>query len=254
MSLAPQLREAWHLFAAATPSALFTSVVFYLAGALAIGFRLALAARRSGVTVSPLRAAAIAMSSVFASHVTFGAAAGEATKVAWLLRRGSLRNSLRTIFIDRLADGIAIAGLALIALFDGVRGLASCATVGLGLVALRRVRPFLRDAVAALPAALLAWALDLLRVLFVARAVNLTLDLRAIASLAIAALLGGQAPTPAGLGAVEAAMVAAGAALGLPIDRLVAAVAADRCLTLVFGTTLGAAASAALSAQERRTA
>jgi len=200
-----------------------------------------------------MRAAAIAMSSVFASHVTFGAPAGETAKVAWLARLTSLRDALRIVLVDRIADAVAIGGLVLVATL-GAPGIAALGLFVVAFVLARRLRSFLRDAIAALPAALAAWALDLLRLVCVAQAVGLALDLRAAASLAIAALLGGQAPTPGGLGAVEAAMVAAGVALDLPVDRVIAAVVADRAITLVFGTALGAVASAALTARERRTA
>jgi hypothetical protein len=66
-----QLRSAWHVLAAAHAS-MFAAVALYLGGALAIGVRLATVA----CDLPPLRATAIALSSVFASHVTLGAAAG----------------------------------------------------------------------------------------------------------------------------------------------------------------------------------
>ena len=235
----------------------------YLAGTWAVGLRLRAAAGALDVVLSPASTVMINLSGVLASHLTFGGAAGEAARGLWLLRftRQGRARVLAILAVDRLADGLAIVGLALCAAGSHAGmavAVAPFVLAGISCVVLPRlvplvgVRQLVRGAARALPAALCVWVLDLARLALVARALGLHLSLSTLAGLALAALIGGQAPTPAGVGAVEGAMVATGVALGMtPADALGLAVA-DRTLSLTLGTLLGALASARLGTLTRR--
>ena len=248
---------ALHALAGAQPIALGLALIAYLLGVVVIGARLRAAARALSVTLSLPRASAIGLSAVFASHVTVGAAAGEVARLGWLNRAAAgapdaMRRALAIVAVDRVADGIAIGALILAGAIAGApnRGLvlalvpvvlfAAALLVFAGLGCKTAPRQLAAGVARALPAALVAWALDLSRVYLVARAVGLPLGLTAICGLALAAMIGGHAPVPGGLGAVEVAMVATGLALDLPSGPLVAAVLVDRSLTYGLGTTLGA--------------
>jgi uncharacterized membrane protein YbhN (UPF0104 family) len=229
-------------------------------GAACIGLRLRSAARSVGASLSLVRATAIGLSAAFASYVSFGAAAGEAARLAWLRRRlgAPAARALTVLIIDRIADGAAIVAVAVVAAL-ALPGLAHAAVwallpLFLAMVAVTFGRRWfasspvqvLRAAVAAFPAALAGWALTLARMILIARAVGLGLDVRTCAALALAGLAGGQAPTPGGIGVVEASLFGVGMLLHLPPTYLVAFVLADRGVGLLLGTAIGGLASIAL--------
>ena len=258
-------RALVHALLTCRPAPLALAVLAYLAGVVAIAERLRIAAITLGLRLPRTTAARIGLSAVLASHLSFGAAAAEATRLVWLRRfLGDARESGRTLFailaVDRVADGAAIATMVLAGLLRArtdarplVLGLAPLAIAAVVLLVVSKLSPVVaprRLAIGsgrALPAALSAWAFDLLRLYVVGRAVGLSLDLRACCALAIAAIIGGQVPTPAGLVAVEAALVGAGTWLALPPGALAAFVVVDRILTLGLGTVLGAVASFCLA-------
>ncbi len=233
------------------------ALVAYFVGVFVIGERLHSAAHRLLPRLSRLASASIGMAGVFASHISFGAAAGEVARAAWLRRfahgeEAVMRRVLAALAIDRLADGVALFGLVVIAFVGGVQRSKSLLLAAIPvviaavlIVALGRARfefdrkQALRGTVRALPAAIGGWALDLLRVYFVALAVGLHLPLGTLCALSLAAAIGSQAPTPGGLGGVEAAMVVAGLSLGVAPAPLFALVVLDRAITLVIGTVAG---------------
>ncbi len=232
----------------------------YLLGACAVGLRLRAAARAARLDLACASTTAIGLSGVLASHLAFGGAAGELARVAWLTRAGQGRSdagrrALAALAVDRLADGLAISGLVVCTLAARAAMLLALIPVALAALALfvlprlaplLELRRLLTGVLAALPAAFGVWALDLARLYFVGLALGAAWSLPALAAIALAALLGGQAPTPGGLGAVEGAMLAAGAALGLPTGSVVSLIVLDRAISLGLGTALGALASACL--------
>jgi uncharacterized membrane protein YbhN (UPF0104 family) len=245
---------------AARPLPLAGATLAWALGATCIGLRLRSAAHSVGASLSIARSTAIGLSAAFASYVSFGAAAGEAARLAWLRRQlgAPASRALTVLIIDRVADGAAIIAVGVVATLALPR-LAHAAVwallpIFLAMVAVafggrwfaRSPAQVARAAALALPAALAGWALTLARMILIARAVGLGLDVRTCAALALAGLAGGQAPTPGGLGVVEASLFGVGMLLHLPSVQLIAFIIADRGVGLLLGTAMGGLASIAL--------
>lgn len=229
-------------------------------GALCVGWRLRSATRTVGAQLPLAACTGIGLSAGFAGYVSFGAAAGEAARIGWLRRAlgAPFSRSIAALAIDRLADGASILVVALLALGSlpplaharTWTALALLLAAPLAIWAARRfavpLRALARGALRAWPAALAGWALTILRMVLVARALGLSLDTRAACALALAGLAGGQAPTPGGVGAVELALFGTGELLHLPGAQLAAFVVADCALSVGLGAAAGALASLAL--------
>jgi uncharacterized membrane protein YbhN (UPF0104 family) len=250
----------------AKPLPLAGATLAWALGAVCIGLRLRSAVRSVGSALSVVRGTAIGLSAAFASYVSFGAAAGEAARLAWLRRILGPPSSraLIVLVIDRVADGAAITVVAIAATLALPRLAHAAAWALLPLLIAMVVVSFARRwlgaslgqvlsaAVVAFPAALAGWVLTLARMILVARALGLGLDVRTSAALALAGLAGGQAPTPGGIGVVEASLLGVGLLLHLPSVQLIAFVIADRGLGIALGIAAGGISSLALFRPSQR--
>jgi uncharacterized protein (TIRG00374 family) len=86
----------------------------------------------------------------------------------------------------------------------------------------------------------LMWVLDVLRLACATRAVGVSLSIGELAALSMVAMLGGLVPGVAGLGPVEASLVATLLTLGARPATAVAATAIERAISYGFSTAAGA--------------
>lgn len=268
------LRAAGAALALADPAWIGLGLALFLASLVAAGarWRVVLHTLRSAIDLWHATLACVAC--MFINNVTpTGRLGGEACRIL-ISRQGRplsfARGALGSL-CDRLCDVPVAAAIGLLALPTLGPLLGRHATLVLvgaalalpaGFVALRWLRSTLHAWVTSWqrelgdlrlpPAQVLAalawsgafWGADLLRLFAVGMALGVPLSVPHLAALSFAQIAGGFVPTPGGIGAIEGALLAVFALLGVPLDTAVAFVALERLITYGTSTVLGGASVA----------
>jgi uncharacterized membrane protein YbhN (UPF0104 family) len=247
---------------AAQPLLVVIAVALYAGSIPIAAWRWRILLRALGVDAALSRLVTIHLAAICVNNVTVRIG-GEAARVVALAGDRSLVAS--SIVYERLSEVPAIAVLCAAALLlaggeirsgsASVRviliAMAAVAIVGGAYVlprALARWRRLSRFTVPpttvlqACTASATVWGLDVMRLLTVAAAVGVAITPAQAAALSVITIVGGLAPTPGGLGVVDAAMVGGLIAFGVAPAEAAAVTAIERGISYGLATAAGAGA------------
>jgi glycosyltransferase 2 family protein len=270
------IEDAVRRLTEADPLWVAAAVAIYALSVVAGGGRWRVLVGVLGGRIPLLYATLAVIAATFVNNVTpTGRLGGEACRIAITRMRGHLSLSLAALGTlgDRLCD-IAVLGLMAIVAVPalgpalGPRLLPIAA--GVGVIALvvaifgrwaramlhawiTSSRRQLRDLrLGAAPAAMVAalsvasWSLDVLRLIVVAAAFQVSLTPTQGATLVVTMVLGGLVPTVGGLGAIEGGLLGALALFGIPLDTAIAITTVERAISYGLSTVVGGLAVALL--------
>jgi uncharacterized membrane protein YbhN (UPF0104 family) len=253
----------------ASPVYVAVALSLYVISLVLVGARWRVFVLALGGDVSLARASLANLGGIAAGNIAPATrVGGEACRIALVRQSGAVtwRQAAIAAAWDRLAELPPIAVLAamsVVVLRDLVPArrswalafgaVAVLAAVAIGMTVLKRARHRLRewadylatDRISAstyLTGTLLAslmWIQDVLRLACCTRAVGLTLSMTELAALSMLAMLGGLVPSVAGLGPVEASLVAGLLAFGADPASAVASTAVERVISYGFSTVAG---------------
>ena len=250
------------------------AIGLYALSIVVTGLRWQLVLRAMGVPSRLLHTSLGHLGSIFVNNVTPASrVGGEAYRTAYIHAKTgvTVKQAAASIAFDRGVDLLAFGLVFLLALptvwplldhADNVMvALGIGAVVVLTVVLVYRLMPRVRTAVSkvkdyfvsteidrrslalALIPAVIGWAMDVLRVMIVASAVGVHLDIRQAAALSVLATLGGLVPTVGGIGAVEGGLTAGLVLFGVPLETALAVTLLERSISLVLSTLAGALAA-----------
>lgn len=252
----------------------------YLAAIIAGGLRWQVIVRALGGDIRTHYAVLATIATVFVNNVTpSGRLAGEACRIAITRLKGSITLPLGAVASlgDRLSDLPALAVLGFVSLpvlqplvGGHLRTLIVAVALLAAVVAILgpRVRSALRSwvltrqrelggaPVSARRVALVVglgmviWIEDLLRLMAVAAALDVSLGLPQASALCVMMVVGGMVPTIGGLGAVEGGLVGAMLAFGIDLQTAIAITAVERAISYAFSTLAGGLAVAWLGGRQ----
>jgi uncharacterized membrane protein YbhN (UPF0104 family) len=272
----PSLHSIWqpvanslHRLSTADPRYVLAALSLYIVSLFIVGERWRGFLRALGGNVGVTRATLATLGGIAAGNLTPGRVGGEASRIALVRLSGTVtwRQATVAAVWDRMSELPPILVLSLMALI-GVRralsgwraawivlgvvgglilgGLASrrLRTTGISLKTWRERLTFDRVrwhvfAVGVGYSSLL-WFQDVLRLTCAARALGVSLSATKIATLSMLAMLGGLAPSLAGLGPVEGGLLAGLMAFGVDLQTAAAITAIERAISYGFGTSAGA--------------
>ncbi len=260
-----------HRLSTARPGYVLAALALYIISLFIVGYRWRGFLRAFGGEVGVLRSTLATLGGISVGNLTPSSRlAGEACRIALVRLGGNATWGQTTIAAvwDRLSEvppilvltamalfavrrlgsgwrtGVTIAGIGLLVAAGGYGIVRVRRADGLQLVrwrerlALDRVTPRVFAIGVACSTAL--WLQDVLRLMCVSGAFNVTLSAPRVATLAMLAMVGSWVPTVGGLGAIEGGLVAGLVAFGVDLPTAAAITAAERAISYGFSTTSGA--------------
>ncbi len=257
-----------HRISAADPRYVFTALALYVVSLFIGGARWRGFLQALGGDVGAVRATLATLGGIAAGNLTPGRIGGEACRIGLVRMSGTATWRQATIAVvwDRLSELPPILVLSMMALI-GMRhftwgwpaaavaaGIAAALILGaLAIPRLRRSGSSLagwRERLAfdrvsgrlfatAVGYSALVWLQDVLRLICATRAVGVVLSPTRIATLSMLGMLGGIAPSLAGLGPVEGGLLAGLMAFGIDLPTAVAVTTIERVISYGFSTAAG---------------
>jgi uncharacterized membrane protein YbhN (UPF0104 family) len=268
-SLWQTIASSLHRISTADPRYVSAALALYIVSLVIGGARWRGFLQMLGGDVTVGRATLATLGGIAAGNLTPGRLGGEACRIGLgrMSGRATWRQATIAAVWDRLSEAPPIIVLGLMALI-GMRHLtpgwraaamlvgAAAAFIagGLAIGRLRRSAVHLagwrerlaldrvsaRVFAAGVGYSCLVWLQDVLRLICATRAVGVVLSPTQIATLSMLAMLGGIAPSLAGLGPVESGLVTGLLAFGVDVPTAVAVTTIERAISYAFSTSAGA--------------